>query len=96
MIYQFNDTKDIGDLPVQPLDPALKEALRIRGAKFVSLRGRHNLQYEGFVLQDGNAASQDMLLASEEILRPHRAHAAQGHDQGKLQFHVQNNYIFAR
>ena len=46
----FNDIKDIGSLPAQPLSNGeLKERLKARGEKFVALKGKHYLEYCGFI-----------------------------------------------
>jgi hypothetical protein len=46
----FNDIKDIGSLPAQPLSNGeLKDQLIARGEKFVALRGKHYLEYRGFI-----------------------------------------------
>jgi hypothetical protein len=86
-IPQFSDTIEIGSLPLQSLDPSLKEQLYARGQKFISLNGRHHLNYEGFVIQQGNANLQDMLLISDDAhLRNPAPHNP--HDQNKLHFQV--------
>jgi hypothetical protein len=46
----FNDIKDIGSLPAQPLSNGeLKEQLIARGEKFMALKGKHYLEYSGFI-----------------------------------------------
>ena len=51
----FVDTMDIGSLVAQPLfEGQLKETFRLRGERFVTLKGRHHLEYSGSIITRGN------------------------------------------
>lgn len=52
----FNGIKDINSLPVQPLDKEQKQELQSRGRKFINLKGRHHLDYDGLLIQDENTS----------------------------------------
>jgi hypothetical protein len=48
IIRSFADLLDIGSIPAHPLNEGeVKERLRSRGAKFVSLSGKHHVYYDG-------------------------------------------------
>ena len=51
MIPYFIDLKEITLLGVQPLnDTEVRENLKVRGQKFVTLRGMHYLEYKGNII----------------------------------------------
>jgi|SRR5277367_1394370 len=51
-IDPFVDAIEISSLPAQPLyeDVTLKTMFKARGERFVALRGRHHLQYNGLMI----------------------------------------------
>ena len=80
---------DIHSLPCEPLDAKLKETLRIRGQKYVSLKGRHHLNYDGFIIQTAGAhLAQHMLLASEGMPRPGDPSLANPNFNSNARYHV--------
>lgn len=69
IIEHFIDAVEISSLLAQPLyeDGALKARFKARGERFVALRGRHHLHYNGFMIEQNNFGNNTPMASQNPV-----------------------------
>jgi hypothetical protein len=51
-VSSFHDVREVGSLQARPLpEGPVKDEFKLRGHRFVEIKGRHHRDYEGSILQ---------------------------------------------